>query len=291
MPELELFVRENMDPLMYGCFFGSLAVLGALELWITRSERAAPRRRRWPANWAMTALNIVVLGALPVSGLAAAELARTNAWGLFNQLEVSFAVMLVAGFALRSLVSYAIHVAMHKVPALWRLHRVHHTDTALDVSTTVRFHPLEFIVSVPIVVGVVIGFGISPLVIILYELFDAVMAVFSHANIRLPRGLERVLQWILVTPDMHRVHHSSAQPETDSNYGATLSVWDRAFGTYVRKADGDLTQMELGLEQCRDARSTSFFWLLASPFLQLKRDPQVQASESEDNKSMSPTAR
>ncbi len=283
MPELELFVRENMDPLMYGCFFGSLAVLGVLELWITRSERAAPRRRRWPANWAMTALNIVVLGALPVSGLAAAELARTNAWGLFNQVEVSFAVMLVAGVVLRSLVSYAIHVAMHKVPALWRLHRVHHTDTALDVSTTVRFHPLEFIVSVPIVVGVVIGFGISPLVIILYELFDAVMAVFSHANVRLPRGVERVLQWMLVTPDMHRVHHSSAQPETDSNYGATLSVWDRAFGTYVRKTDRDLTQMELGLEQCRDARSTSFFWLLASPFLRLKRDPEAQAGAAGDN--------
>ncbi len=290
MPELEQFVRENMDPLMYGCFFGSLVVLGALELWITRSERAAPRGRRWPANWAMTALNIAVLGALPISGLAAAEIARTNGWGVFNQLDVSFAVMLVAGFALRSLVSYLIHVAMHKVPVLWRLHRVHHTDTSLDVSTTVRFHPLEFVISVPVVIGVVIGFGISPLVIILYELFDAVMAVFSHANIRLPRGLERVLQWALVTPDMHRVHHSSAQPETDSNYGATLSVWDRAFGTYVRKADGDLTRMELGLEECRDRRATSFFWLLASPFVNFDRSLQRDNEEADRGQRASPAA-
>ena len=289
MTDLEQFVRGNMDPLMYGAFFGSIFLLAALELWITRSERAAPRRRRWPANWAMTALNIVVLGALPVSGLAAAELARANSWGLFNQMEVSFALMLVAGFALRSLVSYGIHVAMHKVPVLWRLHRVHHSDTALDVSTTVRFHPLEFVVSVPVVVGVVAGFGISPLVIILYELFDAVMAVFSHANIRLPRGLERVLQWALVTPDMHRVHHSSAQPETDSNYGATFSFWDRAFGTYVRKTDGDLTRMKLGLEECRDGRSASFFWLLASPFLRLRQDPQ--ASRPAKTEETSPAAR
>ncbi len=290
MAELERFVRDNMDPLMYGCFFGSLIVLGALELWITRSERAAPRRRRWPANWAMTALNIVVLGALPISGLAAAEIARANGWGLFNQLEVSFAVMLVAGFALRSLVSYGIHVAMHKVPPLWRLHRVHHTDTALDVSTTVRFHPLEFVVSVPVVVATIMAAGISPLVIILYELFDAVMAVFSHANIRLPRGVERVLQWGLVTPDMHRVHHSSAQPETDSNYGATLSVWDRAFGTYVRKADIDLTRMELGLEECRDGRSASFFWLLASPFLRLRRVSQANDENAGTREPVSPVA-
>ena len=268
----ESFVRTNMEPLIYGCFFGSLAVLGVLELWITRSERAAPRRRRWPANWAMTALNIVVLGALPISGLAAAELARAEGWGLFNQLEMPFVLLLVAGFALRSLASYGIHIAMHKVPLLWRLHRVHHTDTALDISTTVRFHPLEFLVSVPVVVAMILAAGVPPLVIMLYELFDAVMAVFSHANIRLPRRLERVLQWVLVTPDMHRVHHSSVQPETDSNYGATLSIWDRLFGTYVRKADADLTGMELGLVECRDRRASSFPWLLMSPFVTLKRD-------------------
>jgi sterol desaturase/sphingolipid hydroxylase (fatty acid hydroxylase superfamily) len=234
----------------------------------------------------MTALNILVLGALPVSGLAAAELAQANGWGLFNAIEVPFAILLVVGFALRSLVSYGIHVAMHKVPVLWRMHRVHHTDTALDVSTTVRFHPLEFAVSVPIVVAAIVASGISPLVIMLYELFDAVLAVFSHANIRLPRGFERVLQMLIVTPDMHRVHHSSARRETDSNYGATLSVWDHVFGTYTRKTDGDLAAMQLGLKECRDERAASFLWLLASPFMRLSRaDGAKQAPASKPTSS------
>jgi len=270
MPALESFVRENMDPLIYGCFFGSLLLLGLLELWITRSERAAPRRRRWPANGAITVLNIVLLGALPLSGLVVAELAQANGWGLFNQLEFSVAVVLIAGFLIRSFASYTIHVAMHKVPILWRLHRVHHTDTAMDVSTTVRFHPLEFIVSVPIIVGLIAMTGIPPLVIMLYELFDAVMAVFSHANIRLPRPIERILQWLLVTPDMHRVHHSSTQAETDSNYGATLSIWNRLFRTYQVKSDAGLTAMELGLSECRDKRTSSFWWLMALPFFGAK---------------------
>ena len=267
---LESFVRENMDPLIYGCFFGSLLLLGLLELWITRSERAAARRRRWPANGAITILNIVLLGALPLSGLVVAELGQANGWGLFNQLEFSFAVVLIAGILIRSFASYAIHVAMHKVPLLWRLHRVHHTDTAMDVSTTVRFHPLEFIISVPVIVGMIAMTGIPPLVIMLYELFDAVMAVFSHANIRLPRAAERILQLLLITPDMHRVHHSSTRAETDSNYGATLSIWDRLFRTYRSKSDAGLTAMELGLSECQDKRASSFWWLMALPFFSAK---------------------
>lgn len=270
MPALESFVRENMDPLIYGCFFGSLLLLGLLELWITRSERAAPRTRRWPVNGAITVLNIILLGALPLSGLVVAEMAQARGWGLFNQLETPFAVVLIAGILIRSLASYGIHVAMHKLPLLWRLHRVHHTDTAMDVSTTVRFHPLEFIVSVPVIVGLIAITGIPPLVIMLYELFDAVMAVFSHANIRLPRAAERALQWLLITPDMHRVHHSSIQKETDSNYGATLSLWDRLFGTYRVKADTDLTSMQLGLTECQDRRASSFWWLMALPFFGAK---------------------
>ncbi|MGI9414913.1 MAG: sterol desaturase family protein, partial [Hyphomicrobiales bacterium] len=164
----------------------------------------------------------------------------------------------------------------HKVPVLWRIHRVHHTDTGLDVTTTVRFHPLEFIIFVPIVVAMVAAAGVPPWVIMLYELFDAVMAVFSHANLRLPGGIERVGQWGLVTPDMHRVHHSSRQPETDSNYGATLSVWDRLFGTYRRKSGAELTAMELGLSEWRGRRASSLLWLLALPFFNPKPEAPVQ---------------
>jgi len=266
MPTFEPFLRENMDALMYGAFFGTLIVLAVLELGLARSERGVARGRRWPVNGLLTVLNILTLGIIPISGLAAAEWARANGWGALNMVELPLAAVLVAGFLVRSLVSYVIHVAMHKIPLLWRIHRVHHTDTAVDVSTTVRFHPLEFVISVPIVIAAVTAAGVPPWVIMLSELFDAVMAVFSHANLRLPGGLERVLPGVLVTPAMHRVHHSSAQPETDSNYGATLSIWDRLFGTFRRKSGPELTAMELGLSEYRGKKVSSFFWLLALPF-------------------------
>ena len=173
----------------------------------------------------------------------------------------------------RSLVSYAVHVAMHKVPWLWRLHRVHHTDTAMDISTAVRFHPLEFVVSVPAVLAATLVFGFPPLAVIIYSLVDAAMAVFSHANLRLPDRMERGVRLLLVTPAMHRIHHSALQPETDSNYGATLSCWDRLFGTHRAKPAGALASSQLGLAECRDRRSDSLPWLLSLPFIRLKPQP------------------
>ncbi|MCP4384901.1 MAG: sterol desaturase family protein [Hyphomicrobiales bacterium] len=156
---------------------------------------------------------------------------RANGWGLFSQIELPFVVLLVAGFLIRSLVSWLFHYAMHNVPLLWRVHRVHHTDTHLDVSTTVRFHPLESVLSAPLVIGTVLLFGIPPVVIMLSELFDAAIAVFSHANIRMPCCLERTFGLVVITPHLHRIHHSTVVRETNSNYGATLVYWDMLFGT------------------------------------------------------------
>jgi sterol desaturase/sphingolipid hydroxylase (fatty acid hydroxylase superfamily) len=158
---------------------------------------------------------------------------------------------------------------MHKIPLFWRLHRVHHTDDFFDISTTVRFHPVEFLVSVPVILALIVGIGIPPLAVIIYELFDVAMAVWSHSNVRLPRWLDRTIGLILVTPDMHRVHHSTYQPETDSNYGATLSVWDRLFGTLRHKPARELAQMTLGLEECMDRRNRSLWFLLKLPFIRL----------------------
>jgi sterol desaturase/sphingolipid hydroxylase (fatty acid hydroxylase superfamily) len=162
-----------------------------------------------------------------------------------------------------------VHFAMHKIPVLWRLHRVHHSDTELDVSSAVRFHPLEFAVQVPVSLATIVAFGVPPVAIILYELLDAFMAVWTHANIRLPLGVERIIGTILVTPSMHRIHHSSHWLETDSNYGATLSIWDRLFRTLRDKSHAEQAGMELGLEECQDARSRNFLWLLILPFIRL----------------------
>ncbi len=256
---VEAFLRRNDEPLQYAAFFGALALLAALE-W--RARRGRERFRRWPANWALTALNIVLLGALPLSGLAVADLARERGWGLLNHPAVPLGAALALGFLARSLVSYGIHVAMHKVPPLWRVHRVHHSDTALDVSTTVRFHPLEFAIQVPLVSGALLALGIHPAVVIAYEIFDAAMNVFTHADVRLPRPLDRALRLVFVTPEMHRVHHSAAPAETDSNYGATLSIWDRLFGTHRAGAPAAIGLAEVAERPARDP-----LWLLALPFI------------------------
>ena len=265
IPGLEAFVRLHFDPLQYAAFFGALLVLGAIEVFAAGNGTAS--RRRWPANAGLTVLNILVLGALPVGVVAAADFAATRGWGLLNQDLVPPLAALALGILLRSLIGYFIHVAMHKVPLLWRVHRVHHTDTAMDVSTTVRFHPLEFVISLPIVLAATVALGLPPLALLLYELVDAAMAAFTHANLRLPARLERALQWVLVTPVMHRIHHSALQPETDSNYGAMFSWWDRLFGTYRTRPPETLAQMQLGLDDGSAARANGLGWLLVSPFL------------------------
>ena len=263
---LETALRANGETLEYAAFFGALAALAILEAFWPRGAGAPARRRRWPANFGLTLINIVVLGALPIGALAAADWAQTRRWGLLNAIVLDAGVALALGLLLRSLVSYATHVAMHKVPLLWRAHRVHHTDRAFDISTTVRFHPLEFAITLPILLAAVALLGISPLAIIIYEIFDAAMAVWTHANLRLPAGLSRALSFVLVTPDMHRIHHSAHQPETDSNYGATFSVWDRLLRTFREATPDRLSKLTLGLEQCRDKRAESLPWLLSMPW-------------------------
>lgn len=266
MSVFETVLREQMELLTYLTFFGLLIVLGTLETVFEVRSSGAMRARRWSANFLLTALNIIVLGAIPVTALVAADWARDNGHGLFNLVAFPFVVVLIAGFLAGSLVSWLIHYAMHNIPLLWRIHRVHHSDTHLDVSTTVRFHPLEFLVSAPLVVGTVWLLGLPPVVVMLFELFDAAIAVFSHANVRLPRRLERILRLIIITPDMHRIHHSTLEPETNSNYGATLSLWDRLFGTYRRKGQEALSVQPLGLDEISALRARSFIYLLTLPF-------------------------
>lgn len=160
---------------------------------------------------------------------------------------------------------------MHKVPLFWRVHRVHHFDTELDVSTTVRFHPFEFALALLLGGPVVLLLGLSPWMLLLYEILDAGVTLVSHANVGLPARLERVLRYLVVTPDLHRVHHSSWQPETDSNFGAVFPVWDLLFGTFRSETRHPQEVMELGLAEVRDGRQHRLGWLLRSPFASIGR--------------------
>ena len=263
---LETFFITYGEELQYFAFFGGMAVFALWEVVRPAIGRAPDRLRRWRTNFAMTALGILTLGVLPITTFAAALWAQSQQIGLLNMVELSGWSVVVITLLARSLISWLVHFASHKVPLLWRIHRVHHLDTHLDVSTTFRLHPLESVIGFFIVIPVVIGFGLSPWVLIVYEVLDAGINVFTHANIRLPKPLDRVLRLAIVTPDMHRIHHSSFQPETDSNYGAVFSFWDRLFGTYVRDTARGPDTLELGLESVRDKRSCGLFWLLLSPF-------------------------
>jgi sterol desaturase/sphingolipid hydroxylase (fatty acid hydroxylase superfamily) len=267
---VEAFVRGSFEPLQYAAFFGVFAVFALLEGVAPRDPSPAQRVWRWPSNVVLTAANIVVLSALPVGIVAAADWAQQARFGLLHAVDVSPVAAFAIGFLGRAFLSWGTHYLNHKVPFLWAIHRVHHTDTRLDVSTTVRFHPLEFVFSTPLTLAGVVALGAPPVAILIYELMDAGVTVFSHANVRLPWWVDRPLRLFIVTPDVHRVHHSSYQPETDSNYGAVLTIWDRLLGTYRRKSAADLATQETGLSETQDSRSRNLFWLLILPFIRLK---------------------
>ena len=270
MENLDTILQAQIEPITYAVFFGLLLVFGLLEFRVERSQEPLERFGRWPANVGITVLNIVLLGALPVSGVVFADWIREAGIGLFNLMEKNPIAALIGGFLVRSFTSWATHLAMHKVPFLWRFHRVHHSDTFLDISTTVRFHPIEFLINLPIMLAAVTIFGISPVTLMLYEVFDAGMNVFTHANIRLPGWVDRRLRILVITPDMHRVHHSSYHRETDSNYGATLSIWDHLFRTHRIKEADDLAAMEIGLCEVQDKRANSLIWLMVLPFTPIR---------------------
>jgi sterol desaturase/sphingolipid hydroxylase (fatty acid hydroxylase superfamily) len=228
-------------------------------------------------NALLTLAAILTLPLLPVSLIAAAFWAEAGQIGLLNNLPVDLPpwALLPLTLLLRGFLSWLTHWLNHKVPMLWRLHRVHHMDTQLDVSATVRFHPLEMPVSALIAVPLVIALGLPPWLLLLYELFDVTVTLFSHSNLRLPRGLERWLQYLIVTPGLHTVHHSAHQPETDSNYSAVFPVWDMLLGTF---RSGEQAPAELGLVEYRGVEVDRFGWLLASP---LYRSPPVERAAME----------
>jgi sterol desaturase/sphingolipid hydroxylase (fatty acid hydroxylase superfamily) len=277
MSALESLLRARGEDILFAAFFLTIAGLALLETRASMRAQGADRRHRWPANAALTAINILVMGAIPLSGLAMADLARDRGWGLLNALAPGHWAGIVASILAFSLQSWAVHLAMHKVPLLWRIHRVHHTDTHLDVSTTVRFHPLEIALQAPVGAVVILALGAPPAAVLLYGIFDAVVNAFSHANLRLPDRLDRALGWVIVTPHLHRVHHSPDPCETDSNFGATLPLWDRLFGTFRAKPPQALAAQEIGLHEMQDARAASLIWALTLPFRPILRDTSGHA--------------
>jgi sterol desaturase/sphingolipid hydroxylase (fatty acid hydroxylase superfamily) len=249
---------EDLQVVLFFSFLGGFVI--AERLWPRR--RAPARRGRITTNALLTLTTVLTLPLVPVSLVGAAFWAQAQGVGLFNNLSLSLWLLAPVTLLLRGLLSWFTHWLNHKVPLLWRLHRVHHMDTQLDVSATVRFHPLEMPLTAAVAAPLVVVLGLPPWLLLLYELFDVVVTLFSHSNLRLPAGLERRLQYLIVTPGLHSVHHSSHRPETDSNYSAVFPVWDLLLGTFRRIGQ---PPTELGLAEYRGAEVDRFGWLLASP--------------------------
>ena len=251
-----------------------LGVFVAMSLW----ERYSPKRqlltsrpRRWTTNWLIAAIDTLVVRLLfPLAAVGAALDAAAQGWGLFKAVGVPYWLAFAVTLLIFDFAIWLQHLVTHKVPILWRLHQVHHADRDIDVSTAIRFHPIEIALSMMLKIGLVYALGAPAAAVVAFEVILNGCAMFNHANIRLPQSVDSVLRLFLVTPDMHRVHHSIDRREHDANYGFNLAIWDRLFGTYVPQPAGGHHGMTIGLAPYQDERPTHLGWSLYLPFKALR---------------------
>jgi len=248
-------------------FAGVLVLMAAWELLAPRRHQAAERPLRWSSNLGIVVLDTVLVRILvPATGVGIAFLAEARGWGLFHAFAAPAWLAVIVSVIALDLAIYLQHVLFHAVPALWRLHRMHHADLAFDVTTGVRFHPIEILLSMLIKLAVVAALGAPALAVVLFEVVLNATSMFNHGNVRVPERLDRMLRWIVVTPDMHRVHHSVEAHETNSNFGFNLPWWDRMFGTYRSQPAAGHDAMRIGIEQFRDRSELRLDRMLLQPF-------------------------
>ncbi|MDH3262832.1 MAG: sterol desaturase family protein [Paracoccaceae bacterium] len=255
--------------LRLGAFLGLFALFAALEAALPKRARRLGRARRWGTNLALVVLDSLGLRLLafllPLLAVGAALDAGRNGLGLFNAISWPLWLEALIAVLVFDLAIWVQHLLTHKVPLFWRFHRVHHADRDVDVTTGFRFHPVEILASMLLKIGLVYLIGPSALAVLIFEILLNGTAMFNHANLRLPPRLDAAIRAVLVTPDMHRVHHSTLRREHDSNYGFALSVWDRIFRTYQPAPEGGHDGMSVGL-QWQDERPARLIWSLALPF-------------------------
>ena len=263
-----------MDPQSPLLALIALAATALVFVALAVVELAAPRRRlrhrrsrRWITNLGLFALDTALVRlAVPLLMIGTAQLAEVRGWGLFNQFALPFWLELLLVLALLDLALFLQHWATHRVPLLWRLHQVHHADPDFDVTTAARFHPLEIALSMLYKMAVVAALGPAALAVFVFEVVFVAATVFVHANLSLPPALDRSARSAIVTPDMHRIHHSTLQRETNSNFGTMLSGWDRLFGTYRDRAQAGQDGLTIGLAEYQDRRTLGLWWSLVLPF-------------------------
>lgn len=267
-----MFDQIDINQLRMACFAGIFLLMALLEAGLPRRQRTSGRLKRWPTNWGLILLDALVVRLIfPIGGVGLALLVVEKGWGLFPLLGWSGLLAGLLTFLALDLAVWFQHLMSHKIPLFWRIHRVHHADSEVDATTALRFHPIEILLSF-IWKGLVIAALGGPVeAVLIFEIVLNGSAIFSHANLRIPLWADRLLRYVIVTPDMHRVHHSVYRRETDSNYGFYLSFWDRLFGTYVDQPEKGHDGMEIGLGPALTPKAHSFLFSLSIPFFENAR--------------------
>ena len=265
-------VMEHEPAVRLGFFFGILVLMAIWEHLAPRRRPTVARSVRWLSNLGLVAINTIALRALQIFGVrilavGLALLAEERGWGLLNNVVLPHWFAILLAVLLLDLAIYLQHVMFHAIPMFWRLHMVHHADLDFDVTTGVRFHTIEIILSMCIKIALVMLLGPPAVAVVIFEVALNGTSLFNHGNVRLPINLDRYLRLLVVTPDMHRVHHSVVAHETNSNFGFNLPWWDRIFGTYRDQPAAGHDDMTIGLTQYRDTKVTRLHWMLILPFV------------------------
>ena len=255
--------------LRLGFFLIALLVLSILEILFPRRPLSIKKSYRWFNNLGMVVINSLLLRVVfPGATVGAALFAESNGWGLFHFLEIPFAISFILSLLILDFSIWAQHVVFHFIPPLWRLHRLHHADLDFDVTTGLRFHPVEILFSMLIKVFMIMLIGAPIVAVLCFEIVLNALSMFNHSNIRIPSMIDKILRAFIVTPDMHRIHHSWHPEETNSNFGFNLSFWDKLFKVYRAEPRDGHSKMTIGLHEFRERSELSLAKMLAQPFRQ-----------------------
>lgn len=259
-----------LQDLWFFGFWGLFVLLAFLECRLSRDNLDLDRWTRWPINLGFAMVNGVLFSLLPIGTVLAAQWAATHGIGLFHASGLPSWLHVAASVLVPSLGQYAFHRIAHSTPALWALHRVHHSDMQPDVSTQFRIHPLELVANLLFLVPWVVAMGLDPMTLAVFQMVELALGVASHSSLALPAAAERSLRTLIVTPGLHRLHHSNFAFETDTNFGGVFSFWDRLFGTYLGDKIRAQEAFEFGLTDIDREHANDFAWLLASPWLAMR---------------------
>ncbi|MEO0396093.1 MAG: sterol desaturase family protein [Leptolyngbyaceae cyanobacterium] len=265
----QLNLLDYEAKIRFGIFFGILTIMTLWEIVAPCRRLSTPKTMRWFSNVGLLVLGTAVLHTVfPMATVGVAAIANEHQWGMLQSLQIPYWQTVVFSIILLDFTTYLQHTLFHALPALWRLHKVHHVDLDFDVTTGLRFHPLELLLSMVGKLAVVLLLGSPVIAVLLFEVILNTTSMFNHGNVSLPDKLDRYLRWFVVTPDMHRIHHSTITQETNSNYGFNLPWWDYILGTYCHRPSVSHTAMTIGLaEHQKDRRAERLSWMLVLPFL------------------------